>query len=80
MSESYLAQLTQAISGNDVGRQIANAQMMFNIIGVVAVIGFLPIVAQTLEKLIPEMEADRQRQAEKHQANSKNRETEPAVN
>ncbi|MGV0027883.1 Na/Pi cotransporter family protein [Phormidesmis priestleyi] len=78
-----LAQLTQAISGDDVGRQIANAQMMFNIIGVAAVIGFLPIVAQTLEKLLPETEADRQRQArqvEKHQANSKKRETEPAVN
>jgi phosphate:Na+ symporter len=77
-----LAQLTQAISGDDVGRQIANAQMMFNIIGVAAVIGFLPLIAQTLEKLIPETEADRQRQArqaEKHQANSKKRETEPAV-
>ncbi len=78
-----LAQLTQAISGNDVGRQIANAQMMFNIIGVVAVIEFLPIIAQTLEKFIPETEADRQRQArqaEKHEANSKKRETAPVAN
>ncbi|KAM3095697.1 Na/Pi cotransporter family protein [Phormidesmis sp. 146-35] len=78
-----LAQLAQAVSGSDVGRQIANAQMMFNIVGVVAVIGFLPIIARTLEKLIPETEADRQRQArqaEKHQANSKRRQAEPVAN
>jgi phosphate:Na+ symporter len=66
-----LGQLAQSISGNDVGRQVANAQMLFNIIGVVAVIGFLPIVAKLLEKLVPETQADRdraQRQAEKHGA------------
>lgn len=69
---SQLAGLAQAISGDDVGRQIANAQMLFNIIGVVAVIGFLPIIARALEKLVPETEADRQRQqrqAEKHTEN-----------
>jgi len=64
-----LAQLAQAISGGSgVGRQVANAQMLFNILGVVLVIGFLPIVARLLEKLIPETEADlerRHRQAEK---------------
>jgi phosphate:Na+ symporter len=70
---SQLAQLAQLVSGDDVGRQIANAQMMFNIIGVVVVIGFLPIVARLLTKLVPETQADRdraQRQAEKHQANT----------
>ncbi|MGL5873228.1 MAG: Na/Pi cotransporter family protein [Xenococcaceae cyanobacterium] len=77
-----LAQLTQAISGNDVGRQVANAQMLFNIIDVVAIIGFLPIIARTLEKLIPETNADRerqQRQIEKHQAKNKNSQAEPSV-
>ncbi|MEP0913095.1 Na/Pi symporter [Leptolyngbya sp. GB1-A1] len=67
-----LAQLAQSISGDDVGRQVANAQMLFNIIGVVAVIGFLPIVARLLTKLVPETQADRdraQRQAEKHGTN-----------
>lgn len=77
-----LAQLTQAISGDDVGRQVANAQMMFNIIGVVAIIGFLPIITQILEKLIPETDADRERQKrqrEKHEANARNKEAQPSI-
>ncbi|HEY9799396.1 MAG TPA: Na/Pi symporter [Leptolyngbyaceae cyanobacterium] len=77
-----LAQLTQAISGDDVGRQVANAQMVFNIIGVVAVIGFLPIITQILEKLIPETDADRerqQRQREKHEANTRNKQAQPSI-
>lgn len=68
-----LALLAQSISGDDVGRQIANAQMLFNIVGVVAVIGFLPIVARLLTKLVPETQADRdrtERQAEKHRTNT----------
>ncbi|GAQ00043.1 Na/Pi cotransporter family protein [Leptolyngbya sp. NIES-2104] len=68
-----LAQLTLAISGADVGRQIANAQMMFNIFGVVAVIGFLPLIVRFLERLVPATEVDRQRlerQLQKHQSNT----------
>lgn len=64
-----LAQFAQSISGEDVGRQVANAQMLFNIMGVVVVVGFLPIIAKLLTKLVPETQADRdraQRQAEKH--------------
>ncbi|MBW4601784.1 MAG: Na/Pi symporter [Calothrix sp. FI2-JRJ7] len=65
-----LVQLAQAISGGaGVGRQVANAQMLFNILGVVIVIGFLPMIARLLEKLIPETKADqerRKRQEEKH--------------
>ncbi|MBD1843496.1 Na/Pi cotransporter family protein [Cyanobacteria bacterium FACHB-63] len=75
-----LAQLTRAISGEDVGRQVANAQMVFNIIGVVAVVGFLPLIVKALEKLIPETEVDRQRlarQLEKHQANTQERKAAP---
>lgn len=49
-----LAQLVLAISGDDVGRQIANAQIIFNLIGVVAIIGFVPLIARGLEKLIPD--------------------------
>ena len=48
-----LAQLVLGISGDNVGRQIANAQIIFNFIGVTAVILFLPIIARGLEKLIP---------------------------
>lgn len=74
-----LAQITRAISGEDIGRQVANAQMMFNVLGVVAAIGFLPLIARALEKLIPETEADRQRlerQFEKQQAIRERQETE----
>jgi phosphate:Na+ symporter len=49
-----LAQLVLAISGDNVGRQIANAQIIFNLIGVTAVILFLPIIARGLERLIPD--------------------------
>ena len=48
-----LAQLVLGISGDNVGRQIANAQIIFNLIGVTAVILFLPIIARGLERLIP---------------------------
>ncbi len=58
-----LVQLAQVISGGGgVGRQVANAQMLFNILGVVIVIGFLAVIARLLEKLIPETQADRERQ------------------
>lgn len=65
-----LVQLAQAISGDGgVGRQVANAQMLFNILGVILVIGFLPAIARILTRLIPDKQADlerRQRQEEKH--------------
>lgn len=50
-----LVSLVRAISGGaDVGRQIANAQILFNVTGVVAVVGFLPAIARGLERLIPD--------------------------
>jgi phosphate:Na+ symporter len=50
-----LVALVQAVSGGaDVGRQIANAQIFFNLVGVVAVVGFLPAIARGLEKLLPD--------------------------
>jgi phosphate:Na+ symporter len=50
-----LVQFVEAISGGaGVGRQVANAQILFNFIGVGVVILFLPMVARLLEKLIPD--------------------------
>lgn len=50
-----LVQFVEAISGGaGVGRQVANAQILFNLIGVAVVILFLPMVAKLLEKLIPD--------------------------
>lgn len=67
-----LVQLAQAISGGaGVGRQVANAQMLFNILGVVIVIGFLPIIARLLEKLIPETQADKERQKRQEEKHKK---------
>lgn len=60
-----LIQLVSAISGDDVGRQVANAQIIFNLMGVVAVVGFLPLVARSLEKFIPDVASDRKLQPEK---------------
>lgn len=52
-----LVQLVLAISGGaGVGRQIANAQMLFNIIGVAVVIVFLPAIARWLKRLVPDTE------------------------
>lgn len=55
-----LAQLVLAISGDSVGRQIANAQVIFNLIGVAAVIGFVPLIVRGLEKLIPDQKLKQQ--------------------
>ncbi len=57
---SQLAQVVLAISGDDVGRQIANAQIIFNVIGVVAVIGFVPLIVRVLERLIPDKKLQQQ--------------------
>lgn len=65
---TQLAQLAQFISGGgDVGRQIANAQMLFNVIGVAAVIGFVPFIVRGLERLIPTTQADVERQERQRQ-------------
>lgn len=50
-----LVALVQRISGDaGVGRQIANAQMLFNVLGVGVVLPFLPWIARALERLIPD--------------------------
>ncbi len=51
-------------AGDDIARQIANAQVIFNILGVVLVIGFLLLIARGMEKLIPDKHScDRQTEA-----------------
>ncbi|NJR74054.1 MAG: Na/Pi cotransporter family protein [Scytonema sp. CRU_2_7] len=56
-----LVQLVLAISGGaGVGRQVANAQIIFNLIGVAVVIVLLPTIARLLEKLVPDANGDRQ--------------------
>lgn len=35
---------------------------MFNLIGVALMVGFLPVIARGLEKLLPDTKADRERQ------------------
>jgi phosphate:Na+ symporter len=50
-----LVHLVQWVSGDaSVGRQIANAQLLFNLIGVAVVLPFLPRVARLLERVIPD--------------------------
>lgn len=58
-----LAQWVSVIGGaqGNVAREIANAQLVFNVLGVLLVIGFLPLIARLLEKLIPD---GKQQQAE----------------
>ncbi|MBG1271088.1 Na/Pi cotransporter family protein [Nostoc sp. WHI] len=41
-------------AGDDVARQIANAQLIFNVLGVTLAIAFLPWIARGLERLIPD--------------------------
>ena len=50
-----LVELVQAISGQAaVGRQIANAQITFNLIGTALILPWLPAVARLLERLLPD--------------------------
>ncbi|MEH1816635.1 MAG: Na/Pi symporter [Nostoc sp.] len=57
----WISQLMGA--GDDVARQIANAQLIFNLLGVALIIGFLPLIARGLERLIPDKK-NQNRQAE----------------
>jgi len=52
---SQLAFLVTSISaGAPIGRQIANAHVLFNVAGVALFIGFTPLIARALAWLIPE--------------------------
>jgi phosphate:Na+ symporter len=65
----YLVQLVLTVSpGAGVGRQVANAQILFNAIGVLLVIGFLPAIARGLEWIIPDTAEERQPYPETMQA------------
>jgi phosphate:Na+ symporter len=57
---SQLAGLARMVSGNaGTARQIANAQVIFNVVGVAAVVGFLPWIARTFEAIIPDIPKER---------------------
>ncbi|WP_242038539.1 Na/Pi symporter [Chroococcidiopsis sp [FACHB-1243]] len=50
-----LVQLVLSFSGSaGVGRQVANAQILFNGIGVLVMVIFLPAIARILQRLIPD--------------------------
>jgi phosphate:Na+ symporter len=50
-----LVRLAELVSGDaPVGRQIANAQILFNLIGVALVLPVLPSIARALERIIPD--------------------------
>ncbi|WP_395820285.1 Na/Pi cotransporter family protein [Archangium minus] len=56
---SQLVSLSRWISGDaNVGRQIANAQVLFNVLGVLLFIGFVPLIARALKVLIPDRRTD----------------------
>jgi len=63
---TFAAQLAQAAQylafGADVPRQIANAHMLFNVLGVLLFIGFTPFIARGLERLIPGRGSDARRE------------------
>lgn len=49
-----LVSLARLVSqGAGVGRQIANAQLAFNVLGALLFLGFLPFAARALERLLP---------------------------
>jgi phosphate:Na+ symporter len=52
---SRFVALVQWISGDAaVGRQIAHAQVLFNVLGVLLFIGFVPLIARALTALLPD--------------------------
>ncbi|MFY0576592.1 Na/Pi symporter [Cystobacter fuscus] len=52
---SRLVSLAQWVSGDaSVGRQLANAQVIFNVLGVLLFIGFVPLIDRALQVLLPE--------------------------
>jgi phosphate:Na+ symporter len=62
---AQLAQLAQWVSGGaGAGRQIANAQLIFNVLGVAVVIWFIPAIARSLQMVIPDGESHPDRQDE----------------
>ncbi|MBC8102581.1 MAG: Na/Pi cotransporter family protein [Cytophagales bacterium] len=48
-----LTRAAQMLPGSGVARDIANAHLTFNVLGVALVIGFLPWIARALERVIP---------------------------
>jgi phosphate:Na+ symporter len=57
---SRFVTLVQWISGDaSVGRQIAHAQVLFNVLGVLLFIGFVPLIARALTALLPDQRKEK---------------------
>ncbi|HXG90376.1 MAG TPA: Na/Pi symporter [Vicinamibacterales bacterium] len=55
----HLAAVATALPGGDsLPRQIANAHMTFNVLGVAAFIGFTPLIARLLNYVVPDARGD----------------------
>lgn len=52
--DQLAALATSLPGGHSLPRQIANAHVAFNVLGVAAFIGFTPLIARILESLVPE--------------------------
>lgn len=78
---AQLAQLAKWISfGADVPRQIANAQLIFNVLGVLVFIWFVPLIARGLKILIPESKSERDQQDESDSDSKDEIDSEPDLN
>jgi len=65
ISAEQLVKLVQVVSANvSTGRQIANAQIFFNVAGVALALPFLPAIARGLQRLIPDARASTLRAAD----------------
>ena len=54
---AQLAELAKRLAdGDNVSRQIANAHVLFNVAGVVLFVGFTPLIARGLTRLVPDRE------------------------
>ena len=57
--------VVQYISGNaDLENKIANAHVLFNVLGVLLFVGFVPVVVKLLDKLIPDKRENKDTAAE----------------
>jgi phosphate:Na+ symporter len=62
LAPAFVALVQYVSGGASIGRQIANAQMIFNCVGVAVVLPFLPAIARGLTRLIPDLKAQPSRE------------------
>ncbi|MBK8150734.1 MAG: hypothetical protein IPN69_16290 [Acidobacteria bacterium] len=54
----FVALVESVSSGSEIKYQIANAHLMFNILGVLGSVGLIPFVERLLNYLLPDVDAD----------------------